>query len=83
MSKGTHWCSAVNCFNNRSNTKSLSFFQFPFNPERGNSMPNHPDGETTVSGICVKFTSQEDIDEMNTITKFYVFSVQTSEVMTG
>ena len=46
-------------------------------------MPNHPDGETRASGICVMFTSQDDIDEMNTITKFYVFSVQTTQVMTG
>ena len=46
-------------------------------------MPNHPDSETMVSGFCVMLTSQEDIDEMNKMTKFYVFSVQTAKVMAG
>ena len=42
----------------------------------GNSMSNHPDGETKMSGICLTFTSQKGTDKINKMSKFRVLSVQ-------
>ena len=36
----------------------------------GNSMSNHPDGETMVSGIYLTFTSKKGTDEINKIQNF-------------
>ena len=44
----------------------------------GNSMSNHPDGETKVSEICLTFTSQQGNDEINKLSKFCVFSIETA-----
>ena len=48
----------------------------------GNSMSNHPDGEIKVSEIFLTFTSQVDTGEINKISKFRVFSVQTARNVT-
>ena len=46
-------------------------------------MSNHPDGETKVSEICRKFTSQKGTDEMNKMSKFRFFSVQAAGNVTS
>ena len=43
---------------------------------KGNSMSNHPNGETKVSGICLMFTSQKGTDIINKMSKFRIFSIQ-------
>ena len=49
----------------------------------GNSMSNHLDGETKVSGIRLTFTSQKGTDEINKMSKFRVFSVQAAGNVTS
>ncbi len=38
---GSHWCSAVNCSNNKLQHKSLSFFRFPLDAKKGKIAGSH------------------------------------------